>query len=259
MSINRNEPLSIPPAILALNDVTASEKMLLALYVAEPRAINFRALQVLGVGSSGLKKIKHRLLTKGLLKLTATGYQTLVPGFMPAPEETEGHFVSNSECAEKCDKVAPAPARLAKERSPVEIWDRYVAMYAQALRFGSFPDALEMLSQNFLDFATKEVPLDWPGRDKTLTALTARRDYWFAASYISDNLPRDSQRKLGKVIGRATPEQLAALRTGIEQAKLKGIKPALLLEQFSSEMKAPPAHDARVELRNSDILTLPPI
>jgi len=44
-------PLTVPPAILGLADVTASEKLLLALYAAEPDARNYRALKVLGMAS----------------------------------------------------------------------------------------------------------------------------------------------------------------------------------------------------------------
>ena len=59
--MNKNiDQLSIPPAVLALADVTASERMLLALYAAAPDAKNCRALRVLGVGLAGSKR--HRIL-----------------------------------------------------------------------------------------------------------------------------------------------------------------------------------------------------
>lgn len=234
MKTNEN-PLTIPPAILGLTDVTASEKMLLALYAASPDATNYRALKVLGVGLSGLKKMKRRLFTKGLLKSTATGYQTLVPGLTPDADAAGGHLVANSGGIENENKVAPPPARLKKEQSLVEIWDNHVEVYAQALRFGTYPATLEMLSQKFLDFVTSEVPPDCPARDKALANLTARRDYWFAASYIDDNYPRNSRRKYAMVIGRATPEELAAFRTAVGQAKLNGTKPVLLLEQLTGQ------------------------
>jgi len=105
MNTNDN-PLNIPPAILALADVTASEKLLLSLYAAEPDARNYRALEVLGVGLSGLKKIKHRLISKGLLRITANGYKVLVEGLTPAPKEAGGHLVSKSDAIEKEHKVA---------------------------------------------------------------------------------------------------------------------------------------------------------
>ena len=75
--------LNIPPAILSLTDVTASEKLLLALYVLEPKTRNSRALKILSVGESGLKKIKRRLLSKGLVRPTGDGFKVLVPGLKP--------------------------------------------------------------------------------------------------------------------------------------------------------------------------------
>jgi hypothetical protein len=234
MNIIEN-PLAVPPAILALNDVTASEKMLLAVYVADRDAKNFRALHIVGVGLSGLKKIKRRLIAKGYLRGTANGYEVLVPGLMPAPEDEEGHFVSNSGGVENTNKVAPPPA-LKKERSLVQQLEDHEKFYQQVAHSSEvYTASLEMLSQNFLDFVTNEVPKDTPGIDKLLAILTARRDYWFAASFISDNFPGDSRRKFAKLIGRATPNQLATLRTAIAQAKLTGGKPTLLLQQLSSE------------------------
>jgi hypothetical protein len=89
----RNESLIIPPALLALAGVTASEKLLLALYAAEPKAKNRRALHVLGVGASGLKKIKLRLKTKGFLRTTAASYEVQVPGLNIEAEAGEGHLL----------------------------------------------------------------------------------------------------------------------------------------------------------------------
>jgi len=226
-------PLNIPPAILAINDVTASEKMLLALYAAEPDAKNFRAMRVVGVGLAGLKKIKGRLQAKGLLRLTASGYQILVPGLTSETDAAGGYFVPNSSGIENENEVAPPPARLRKEPSLLETWDSHVAVYEQALRAGTFPATLGMLSQKFLDFVTNELAPDCPGRDQALAQLTVRRDYWFAASYAADTLPQRSLPKVAKLIGDATPQQLAALRTGIQQAQLAGGKPVLLLEQLA--------------------------
>ncbi|HEY3855689.1 MAG TPA: hypothetical protein VGO67_14970 [Verrucomicrobiae bacterium] len=233
MNTEGNIPLNVPTGILALTDVTASEKLLLALYAAEPNAKNFRAMQTLGVGLAGLKKIKRRLIDKGYLHSNANGYEVLVPGIASAAEVTGGHFVSKSSAAENDNKVAPAPARLTKDRSLAEIWDSHVTIYDQALHVDTFPHTLEMLSKKFLNFVTNEVPSDCPGRDEALIALIARRDYWFGASYASDNLPRKAQREVAKLIGKATPKQLAALRTGIECGQLAAGKPTLLLEQFS--------------------------
>jgi hypothetical protein len=87
-----NNPLIIPPAVTALSDATASEKLLLSLYFTVPKALNHQALKVLGVGPSGLKKIKIRLIAKGLLRSSVNGWRVLVPGLVPAPDGGGGHL-----------------------------------------------------------------------------------------------------------------------------------------------------------------------
>jgi hypothetical protein len=79
----------------------------LALYVLEPKTRNSRALKILSVGESGLKKIKRRLLSKGLVRPTGDGFKVLVPGLKPEPGEAGGHLVSKSDAIEKENKVAP--------------------------------------------------------------------------------------------------------------------------------------------------------
>jgi len=114
-------PLTVPPAILGLADVTASEKLLLALYAAEPDARNYRALKVLGMGESGLKKIKRRLLAKGLLLSKATGYQVVVPGRAPVPEGG-GHFFPKLTTPKKRKKWPPQRSHFGGWPAPMKSW-----------------------------------------------------------------------------------------------------------------------------------------
>ncbi len=223
-----NEPLNIPPAILALNDVTASEKLLLALYAAEPDAKNFMAMQVLGVGLAGLKKIKRRLRDKHYLLRKATGYVVDVPGLALGPEKTGGHLVQNSKAISKENKVALPTRSLRKVASAEEILDSYIATWELALREGAHVSTLHYIVQSTLD-RIMDLP-DERERNIMLAEFTKRRDAFLALSYSSEHLPRQCQRQVDRLIANSTPEQLAALRTAIEQAKITGVKPVFLLE-----------------------------
>jgi len=225
------EPLNIPPAILGLADVTASEKMLLALYAAEPETKNFRALQVLGVGLSGLKKIKKRLIVKGLLRCKGSGYEVLVPGLAPEPESAGGALFPKIGSSEKGEEVAPPTWSIRKVATAVEIIDTFMTTWELALDMKAHVSTLHHILQSALD-QIMDLP-DEHERNLLVPEFTARRDAFFALSYASEHLPRQYLRQVDRLVARSTPEQLAALRTGIEQAQLPGGKPVLLLGQLA--------------------------
>jgi hypothetical protein len=224
--------LNIPPAILSLTDVTASEKLLLALYVLEPKTRNSRALKILSVGESGLKKIKRRLLSKGLVRPTGDGFKVLVPGLKPEPGDAGGHKVSKSDALEKENKVAP----LRTVRSLGEIlrdyqnWRERLAYQSEGTHVIHLLDITEAtLSEIQSDVPashTKELAVAW---------ITEHCDLWFCLRYVFHELPRKHHRELDRLIGKATPEQLAKLRQRIEQAQLAGQKPKLLLEELTGK------------------------
>jgi len=111
--MSTNDSLQIPPAILAIRDATPSEKMLLSIYLNEPSVSSYRTIRILGVSRSGLKKIKGRLIAKGLLRPTIDGYRVIAPGLVPASEGGKGHFVTKSEAGSEMEKVAPRLRRMA--------------------------------------------------------------------------------------------------------------------------------------------------
>jgi len=84
-------------------------------------------------------------------------------------------------------------------------------------------------------------------RDIMLAEFTKRRDAFFALTYASEHLPRQYQRQVDQLIAKSTPEQLATLRTAIEQAKLTGAKPVFLLKQMSGQNEAVPLSVTRCE------------
>lgn len=229
----KDTALNIAPAILSLTDVTASEKLLLALYVLEPKARNSRALKVLSVGESGLKKIKRRLLSKGLVRPTADGFKVLVPGLMPEPEEAGGHKVSESDAIEKKDKVAP---RLRKVRSLGEIlrdYQNWIEELDDRPEGTHVHHRLEMTEETLREIQS-DVPAS-PEKELVVAWIIKHCDAWFTMAHVIDNIPRKHHRELLRLICKATAEQRAKLRQRIEQAQLTGAKPTLLLEELTGK------------------------
>jgi hypothetical protein len=229
---SNNDTLSVPPAVLALVDVTASEKLLLALYAAEPQARNYRALKVLGVGPSGLKKIKRRLIAKGLLRSTINGWKVLVPGLTPAPDEAGGHLVSKSDAIEKVNKVAPLTKMKPLEETLREYEDMLAFLTNQP--GGTHSKTLLWLTRRALAEVESTLP-DCPLKAKLVATLTTRCDAFLGLGYAHRNLPRKYHLDFDRLIFSATPEQLAKLRVGIEHAQLTGGKPTLLLAELTGK------------------------
>jgi hypothetical protein len=224
--------LNIPPAILSLTDVTASEKLLLALYVLEPKTRNSRALKILSVGESGLKKIKRRLLSKGLVRPTGDGFKVLVPGLKPEPGEAGGHLVSKSDAIEKENKVAP----LRRVRSLGEILRDYQNWMEELddRPEGTHVEHLLDMTKATLREIQSDVPAS-PTKASAVEWLTRRCTGWFCIKYAADNLPRKNHPEVMRLIRHASAEQRAKLRQRIEQAQLTGGKPTLLLKELTGK------------------------
>jgi len=94
----------------------------------------------------------------------------------------------------------------------------------------SHVDTLYFLVQSTFD-SIEDLP-DGLERNYMLADFTVRRDAFFALSYAANNLPRQYQRQVDRLIATSSPEQLAKLRVGIEQAKLTGAKPVFLLAEL---------------------------
>jgi hypothetical protein len=223
------EPLNIPTAILNLPDATPSEKLLLALYLTNPEASNRMAIKAVGVGASGLKKIRKRLIAKNWLRPTAHGYRLTIPGLEATPEAEAGHFFPKSKATEKENKVAPAR----KVESLEEIIRSYCEDYVWLTKEPGKYDHLFVveLTRKTLDQLESDVP-DGPLKERAVEALTNQDNKYYAWDYALNNWSRKDQQKAGRQIIDATPEQLAALRTAIDQAQLPGGKRVALLEGF---------------------------
>jgi hypothetical protein len=224
MKVNKT-PLTISPAILALNDATSSEKLLLALYAVEPLAKNYRALHVLGVGSSGLKKIKQRLMKKGYLRVNANGHEVSVPGLEPG-QEPGGHLVLNSTASLEMEKVAPVDADQFGCDAVLAHCTSRLNLYNSYMQQGHVKTALECAYyaiqriQECKEFLPEQ-------RDALLRQFTFLESRALALSLLDDvgrakRIPRQNAEQLAELICRASPEQMEQFRERYEARSALG-------------------------------------
>jgi len=182
--------------------------MLLALYTASPGAKDFQALKILGVGLSGLKKIRKRLFDKKLLKRVASGHRVLLPG--------DGHFVSQTPAVQKVNKVPRTAAAVADEIA--ELFDSYEkskndhstgGMRTRTLAFWSW-QLTELLVE------AKKVFPSAPEFTDLLAKVERQRNLWTVCCYIGEFA--EGEREFIRVARRlraATDQQLALLHEKI--------------------------------------------
>jgi hypothetical protein len=224
MKVNKT-PLTIPPAILALNDATSSEKLLMALYAVEPLAKNYRALRVLSVGSSGLKKIKQRLMKKGYLRVTANGHEVSVPGLEPG-QEPGGHLVPNSTAALKMEKVAPVDADQFRCDAVLAHCTSRLNLYTSYMQQGHVKTALECAYyaiqriQECKEFSPEQ-------QDALIRQFTFLESRALALLLLDDvarakGIPRQKGDQLAELICKASPEQMERFRERYEARSALG-------------------------------------
>ena len=92
-----SHPLAIHAEILALRKAKLPEKLLLAIYAAEPETMRVR--RAMSMTRAGLRKLEQRLVQKGLLTIDGDRRVIRVPGL-------GGHFVPDSKVTKNAKKVA---------------------------------------------------------------------------------------------------------------------------------------------------------
>jgi len=117
-------PLLVPAELLDFKYLMASEKLVLACYIANPSATNKGVLATLGLSSSSLKELKQGLGKKNVLVPSDSGYVIRLPGLVLVRDSEGGHFLPESEAVENGNKVAtPAP----KLTPAADIYDAWVS------------------------------------------------------------------------------------------------------------------------------------
>lgn len=167
----KNNYLCIPPAVVALTIITATEKLLFALYPAEPAVKNHRPIEALGIALSGWKKIKCHLQSIPLLRAMGTGYRALDPSQDLSDDDDGGHLASKSDGSQEIDKVALE----SKPMSLEEILKWYETTWNV---FASSPvdfHTLFDITWGAIDIIKTHLP-DGPAKTKLVAKLMMRRD-----------------------------------------------------------------------------------
>jgi len=94
-------PITIPVEILALKNAKLPEKLLLAMYAADPKAARLR--RALNMTGAGLRKLEDRLIQKKRLTVDGARHMVHIPGLACIGQPDDGHFISDP-CATKNEK-----------------------------------------------------------------------------------------------------------------------------------------------------------
>jgi hypothetical protein len=171
---------------------------------------------VLGVGPSGLKKIKRRLYEKGLLRCIAGGYEVLVPGLASASAGGGGYLVPRTTIEKKEEKVAPRSAADIMA-SLHEIYDLLYHNpdseelgYFPARMFDFFASSLTQL----IDEGAAVLPADLVAR------VTRDRNDMAARAHAAGHAKSQTEyHRYSALISAATPDQLADVFAGIVRTR----------------------------------------
>ena len=221
----------------------ASEKVLLAYYVAHPAATNKRVFTTLGISAAGLKKLKRGLIDKLVLVSTKGGYTVRLPGLVLLRDEQGGHFVSEKEAEESGHKVAmPAP----KMVPVLDILNTWSMQTDHFLRLDSPPSSLLNITEKLMCRLKNESP-EGSVRDSLMADMQHYADKCYALSFIWDNASKNDEQKLIDQLRPATREQLASFRKKSEIMLLAGTPPQKLLESIGCLKRADPGTGTVIE------------
>ncbi|MCX6923479.1 MAG: hypothetical protein NT154_09770 [Verrucomicrobia bacterium] len=219
-------PLVVPAELVAFKYLMASEKVVLAYYVAHPAAQTKAVLKNLRLSRAGLKKLKRALTDKRVLIQTGNGYTIRLPGLVLVQDSDGGHFVPESEVVKKGYKVAyPAP----KLTPAKDVYNRWLAcLKPMRGQPSATPSHFLGLTTGKIKQMEEESP-PGPEREHFLMAMKKAEDYYFAADFVYDYIPRKYEEKFAALIGSATPDQLAMVRKKVEAMMLAGLPEPKLL------------------------------
>jgi len=106
------KPVAIPPEILALKNAKLPERLLLAVYAADPATT--RVLRAMSMTRAGLRKLEQRLIDKRLLSVAGARHMVHVPGLVCIDHGEGGHFVPVSSTTKSAKKVASRASKTAQ-------------------------------------------------------------------------------------------------------------------------------------------------
>jgi hypothetical protein len=232
--------LVIPAPLLGFKYLSASEKVLLAYYAANPDASNVEVVATLGVSTSGLKKLKSDLLERQVLIASDEGYTIRLPGHVLVRDSQGSHFVSESDAEKSGHKVAHDAPRLTPAKDVYKHWRSSIAQLSRNRHVG--PSYLLSVTTKMIKRIEDESP-EGPEREDALAEMRNAENLYFAADFIYDNIPRKYEAKCLALIGSATPEQLVGFRTKADAMLLAGMPEPKLLGMVTNSI-SPDTHEA---------------
>jgi hypothetical protein len=224
------QPLIVPAELLEFKYLMASEKILLAYYADHPAAQTNAVLKNLRVSRAGLKKLKRGLIDKRVLIQTGSGCTIRLPRLVLVQGSRGGHFIRESEALKSGQKAAcPAP-KLTPVRDVYKDWQDHIK-WLRRQRSTTESECLSSTTTRIKQME-EECP-EGPERETALAGMKEKEDYYFAADFVYDNIPRRYEEKFMTMIGSASPEQLVMLREKVEGMMLAGLPEPKLLGMVS--------------------------
>ena len=225
--------------LLDIRFLLASEKVLLAFYVAHPDATNGQVATTLGISPSGLKKLKRGLLDKHVLAPTAAGYTVRLPGYVLIRDKAGSRFIPETEAVASGHVMTSPPPRLVPAMDIHRTWSEH---FEYLISRNSPPSAVLRYTEKIIKRIETESP-EGPERDRVLETLRDMANANFAIGFVAENAPKKNERHLIDQITHATTEQWAAFREKAEGMQLAGIAPQKLLGFFGTGQQADAAAD----------------
>lgn len=226
--------LHVHAELLEIKYLLASEKVVLAFYIAHPSATNVRIFTELGISPAGLKKLKAGLIQKQVLVPIKDGYTVRLPGLVLVRDDQGSHFLSETEALNKGHKVAHPSPKLVPVMDIIRKWQAYDE---HLRRRKSTPDS----HQRYAEKMAKRIEDESPEGQVRTNALEGFKIYangCFALEFVRQNASAKVQEQFINQIVSATPEQLSAFREKAEGLALAGIDPQKLLASFRESRQA---------------------
>jgi hypothetical protein len=226
--------LLVHAELLDIKYLMASEKIILAFYIAHPDATNVRVFTELDISPAGLKKLKAGLIEKQVLVPINGGFTVRLPGLVLVRDEQGGHFLSETEAVENGQIIAHASPKLIPA---LDIFRKWIDYDNHLEKSGASPGSRQCYADKMAKRVENESP-DCPKRADVLGGLKNYANVCFALEFVRENASKKVEKQLINQVVSATPELLAVFREQVEGMALAGVQPQKLLGFFDEARPA---------------------
>lgn len=199
--------------------LSAAEKLVIALYAANPSATNESVANTVGLSLSGFKKVKTTLLQRRVLTLVNGVFAIRLQTQVFKSDSEGGRFITESEAIENGYKVTGPAPQLTPAKTLYFEWSRRLKSMRKnpASTTGNYAQYFAAMVQR----VERESP-EGVVKLVVLELMSKARDLQTALHYVEDYIPRVHQKKFVKLLNTAKPEQIAALCCQIKNTALAG-------------------------------------